>query len=138
MPMLIHNINFYLYEKKRDILVLCVKNPNYRGIAYLEDEESKQVAEEQLAWFSSRGINSAKTNPEDTLEGWLGWYYIDVDPTHDMIGEYTKTFENEDGSSLRPKYYQMSVIDYSIWVNEGRIARHEQLLEDLKNGTYNP
>jgi len=139
MVMAIRTTDDYLYEKKRDILILQLKSPKPGLLFYREgvDEETERLANDQLVWFTEHGIDYKHTCPPSTIVGWHGSYYIDIDPTDSLVGEYVRKFENEDGESLHPEYYQMLVLSYTAWVDNGKLERHEQYLKDRKDPDYN-
>jgi hypothetical protein len=136
MTITINNTDEYLYEKKRDILVLETRAPSEDSPFVIDREQSEKIAEPQLRWFKQRGISSWMTCSPDTLVGWFGHYYIDVDPRDDLVKEYSKEFEDEQGASLNPNLYQMLCLGYDEWVSSGKLVAHEQHLEDSKNTDY--
>ncbi len=139
MVMRILTTDEYLYEKKRDILILQLKSPKPGLLFYSEgyDEETERLANEQLTWFNEQGIDYRHTCSPSTLAGWHGSYYIDIDPIDSLVGEYVKKFENEDGASLHPEYYQMIALSYDAWVSNGKLEKHEQHLKDIQDPDYN-
>lgn len=140
MVMVILTSDDYLYEKKRDILVLQLKSPKNEFFFYHDglDDQTEKLANEQLEWFTEHGIDYKHTCSPDTIVGWEGLYYIDLDPNDSTIVEqYTKKFEDENGKSLYPDYYQMLALSYDEWVINGGLKRHEQLLKDRQDPNYN-
>ena len=142
MVMLINTTNEYLYEKKRDLLILRLKTPDNGKFNLFgfdrDDEETNRLAREQLNWFSSHDINSYMTCSPGMLAGWDGLYYIDIDPRSDLVIEYSKKFEDADGKSLTPHYNQMLLLSYDEWVANNGIEEHEQHLRELEDSDYNP
>jgi hypothetical protein len=135
MPQLIHNTDYYFYEKRRDILILEMRIRRENSI--LPDAESCELAAEpQLTWFRNRGIDSHKTCSPGTLVGWCGHYYIDLDPADPVVLEYTAEFENANGSSLDPEKYAMMCLSYQHWRDSGGIDQYEQYLKDLADPSY--
>jgi hypothetical protein len=137
MPMLIKNTDQYLYENKRDIFILEIKNQT--GTLWYNDEDqyNKAIEKEQLDWLDAHGVEYARTGPPELLEGWLGHYYVDFAGWDDpKVAEYTEQYENKDGSSLNPEKYRMVALSYEEWVGKGRLAEYEQYLKDMEDPNY--
>jgi hypothetical protein len=137
MPMLIKNTDQYLYEKKRDILVLEMRSKGNKQ-TIIDRELCEEQAKEHLDWFKNQGIESYMTCSPGLLMGWLGHYYIDIDSTDKVISEYSLLFETPTGKSLEPEKYQMILISYDEWVSDGSLARHEQYLIDREDPNWEP
>ena len=84
----------------------------------------------------NRNIEMHHTCSTGTLGGWYGLYYIDINPTKELIDEHTAKFENPDGSSLKPVNYQMTLIEYQEWIDKGGIEEYEQHLRDMADPNY--
>lgn len=136
MPVLIHNVGHYFYEKKRDLLILELKTPS-NIIFDRKDLITEQIGNEQVQWFKDRGIDSFMTVSEDIICGWLGHYYIDVDPYAPIVSEYSSVFEDAEGQSLKPDRYRMIIVSYNDWVDSGNLKQYEQYLKDVASGNYN-
>lgn len=138
MPMHIKTIQQYLYEKQRDLLLLKLRSPNSEFLFDGDDEETQKIENQHINWFKDRGIEFYRTCDQSVISGWLGEYYIDVDPTNDIVNEYSTMFETTDGNSLNPLRYQMYIIDYKNWIDEGGDKIYEQHLKDMEDSNYNP
>jgi len=139
VPMLIHSTDYYLYNKKRDLLILEIryKEKDTFSISIDKDNETvKQIANTHIDWFAQRGIKSYLTVPPGILVGWLGHYYIDIDPTDAIVTEYSKEFEDSEGRSLEPTKYQMLCLWYNTWVEEGGIEKYETHLKEMADPNY--
>ena len=138
MPMLIKTTDEYLYEKKRDILILEMRVREDPEYPYIDRDLCEQEAQPQLKWFKDRGFDSYYTCGPELLCGWLGHYYIDVDPDHNVLSEYVSEWETPEGRSLKPEVYQMLQYSYDSWVQDGGIGRHERHLKNMADPDYCP
>jgi hypothetical protein len=139
MPMLIYTTDDYLYRDKRDIFVLILENQKPEGIAYDSDyPDNKAVAKEVIDWLTEHNIKYAHTVSPDIIEGWMGHYYVEFTGWDDpQVAEWSKDFENDDGSSKYPDKFRMVALSYDEWVDDGSEARHKQYLIDREDPDYN-
>ena len=137
MVMLIKNTDEYLYEKKRDLLILEIRHrESGRFSIDRENQVVKNIGDKHIKWFDERGIKTFHTCPTGLLCGWMGHYYFDIDTRSSIIEEYSKEFENDQGQSLHPEEYQMFILNYDEWVNNGSLAKHEQYLIDREDPNW--
>ncbi len=121
---LVKSIDDYLYEKKRDIVILEMYVNRELDSTYLNREMGEAEAQPQINWFLNQGINTYFTVPLCVIEGWLGHYYVDIEPNNEILKQYSKIFEDEQGISLMPDKYQLYTLSYSEWVNSGELLEY--------------
>ena len=137
MPITMKTTDDYLYEKKRDILVLELRNSTKSELLFNRDDPETQKTEQRLlAWFNERGVTCYHTVPPSVLEGWLGHYYVDSELDSATIKEYMTEFEDSDGVSIESDKFQMLLINYEEWVSIGGLQDHLDYLETLKSPDY--
>jgi hypothetical protein len=138
MPMLIFTTDDYLYEKKRDIFILEIKNQNPDRIFYdREYHKNIEIDNTLTKWLDQHNIKYFFTGPPGTLVGWNGHYYVDFQGWEDPnLTLYCNHFENANGESLEPTKYQMLAISYKEWVTTGKLESYEKYLIDRENPDY--
>ena len=138
MPELIHNTDEYLYEKKRDIFVLELKNQVKERMSFDRNNiANQQIEKEQLDWLTAHGISFAKTCSPGVLIGWAGHYFVDFSGWDDpAVAAYSAAFENDNGSSKAPDKFRMVALSYEEWVKNGFLSKHEQYLIDREDPNF--
>lgn len=137
MVLLIKTTTEYLYETKQDVFFLELKNQGKTMMYDRDSIENKKSEEFFTSWFKDRNIQFAMTGPDGLLCGWMGHYYIKFSGWDDpVLKEFSDTFENSDGGSKEPSNYQLFVISYDKWVEDGKLAEYEQHLIDREDPNY--
>jgi hypothetical protein len=124
---LIKHIDDYLYEKKRDIVILemHIQTNNKDSVFKIINRELCEAdARPQINWFLEQGIKTYYAAPLEVFEGWLGHYYVDIEPNSEILKQYSKIYEDDSGISLMQEKYQLYILSYSEWVNSGKLLEY--------------
>ncbi len=141
MPQLLQHPEDFLLAHKRDIFVLkplmsCSEEE------YYDTPPDESLVVDVLGWLKSRGVATAKMASFadiTLLSGWPGWYHVDFQGWDDPAQmEYSAVFEDANGKSLEPHSFQMMVISYERWLNEGGPEKYQEYLNTITDPDYCP
>ena len=154
MPVIIQDLDHYLYITQRDVFYLKLTHPDED----LEEPESmmkrrgnyrdpRVQGNQKIAtdWFEAHEVSWAMTGPSAVLsgwyvlEGWSGEIYVAFDGWEDpRLKAWSDEFEIDGVQSKYPDKFIMYAISYKNWMNKGGIEKHEKHLEMLADPDYCP
>jgi hypothetical protein len=96
----------------------------------LYDEATKSA---HFQWFTSHLVTAVEVTSVGAMDYNTGFFHVNfVDADDVRLQMYQRTFEDSEGTSLSPSYYQMYEWDYNHWVERGGPLEFN---EALKNKT---
>jgi hypothetical protein len=114
--MILKSVDTIMDEEKRDMFFIDFGAFYNEGFA----PERARHREEHFAWFRFQGLRYVPAAPRGWLEGNPGLFAVFFSgPADKRVEDYTSRFENLDGSSLEPDYYQMRLVTYQSWLDRG-------------------
>ena len=108
---------------KRDMFFLQFKpREDDRFFPHREEAESRAAFLRQTAWFTSNGLTLEGAQPRGLIEGYGGLYAVWFDgPDDPRVAAYSALFEDADGISLEPDFYQLYFMRYEEWLKTPRL-----------------
>ena len=111
--------------------ILMEKKINQFFIQFSKDSTDDHV-KEHINWFSSYFVPVQKVASIGDIDDDNGFYHIGFTDTNDnRLLLYTKKFENQNGESLYPEYYQLFEWSYEQWKNQNGPEKFQEWLASV-------
>ena len=124
MPMIMLSVDQIMNREKRDMYFLDMK-----GVTIHPTRAKLLARKKHFEWFAANNLKYESAAPRGWLEGDPGVYAVHfTGPDDSRLAAYTTAFERPNGISLKPKVYQMVMLEYQPWLNAGGPQR---MAEDL-------
>ena len=154
MPVIIEDLDHYLYTTQRDVFYLKLTHPDedpeepesimkHRG----NYRDPRVQVNQKIAtdWFEYHGVSWTMTGPSavlsgwHVLEGWSGEIYVSFDGWEDpKLKAWSDEFEIDGVHPKYPDKFIMFAILYKNWLDKGGIEKHEKHLKLLADPDYSP